>query len=249
MSADTLAPTGSNLDVTYTGHPVGGWNDNSEYHWYSSLIGAAAGGLFGPSLPATFLLTYSAPTAAPGTADHINLRLTDSVDAATATSNYYLRFHGKYEDWHRSSQMDHPVAYVSGTTNPDWTYFNKYQNDTDVAQTVHITITEQLQKTKSGTIASEVATQATNPAGFLAFKVNESITSTTQVTSSITQTIDVTIPPHKTVKVYIAMVWSDLAGTCSTWGLHGYSGDVNWTGIRVPNSNGQVTVAVALDQQ
>ena len=234
----------NSFPITYSAAPSGSWSQNSEYYWYSSLTGDSESGTFNPNSIYDFGATYVNPPVSSGKTDHIYIHLIDSQDGVDATNNYYMKFHKKYEDWGTNSTINHPMPIINEPVPSDWTYFQSVSNGYDVDETVSVTIKYSTSKTESGTIGGQLVTQSTDPEGFLAFQINEAITSTTQVTSSLSETIGIFVKAHSTVDVYVAPTWQYLSGTCSTWGGHGYTGDTDWVGIKVPNVNGVQALSV-----
>lgn len=97
----------------YTATTFGSWSAGSTYHWYSSLTGNSASGLW-PNI-AEFSLGEPFGSGV-STIDHIFISLYDSGDGAEATGNYYMNFHNHYEP--SSWPLDQPPYKVMGA-DPD----------------------------------------------------------------------------------------------------------------------------------
>jgi hypothetical protein len=242
VNADTIAPDNDGIanTITYTANYVGNWAASSSYKWFSSMLQDGEGGSFDPGDALDTEYSYFNPPASPGQKEHVYIHLTDGADGANATANYYLKFHNKYEDWAEdaSKRVTHPASYVQGGTNADYNFIGAYYNDTSTDQKPAQSLEWSTQKTESGTIGSSVVSQATDPAGYIQFSANESITSSTQKTITYKLDPGVTVPAHTGIRVYVGPVSTDLFGMCSVWDQHGYvgSGDTNWYGTQVPGS-------------
>jgi hypothetical protein len=243
MHGDTIAPTagGDSLSVTYTPVASGAWagyapNNYGHYYWYSSLTGTSDNHGFGIGDPIlAFDVTYYNPPAAPSQVDHIYIHVIDDSDGSDGTANYYMTFHNKYEDWNTTSSTNHPAQFVHGATNPDWQFQSNIGNGTSGPQVLTFSTSYSNQVTESGTIGGQLVTQITDPIGFITLQTNASVTSTTSVTVSPSSTLTTTAPPWTLVSLYLAVSYTDLAGTCSIWGTSGYMGEGTWIAKRYPH--------------
>ncbi|MCX6378122.1 MAG: hypothetical protein NT023_01375 [Armatimonadetes bacterium] len=237
--AHTLRPSPGGIfynTITYHATPLGNWSISSYYHWYSRIKDFAYSGYFPPAIPDignvyTTADDYSSP-------ERIHIHLIDGTDGVNAENYYFLTFHLKYEDWVKTTSVFHPNNIPPSQPGSDWSVVASFANGTSSTQTIGYGLTQSTQLTEAGTIEQTVVLQATDPIGFANFQQKESITSTTQVTSSITQTVTVVVAPHKRVDVATATTWEARTGICSIWGLNGYVKDTTWTGVKVPNTNG-----------
>ncbi|MDE2125154.1 MAG: hypothetical protein KGJ62_01020 [Armatimonadetes bacterium] len=214
----------------YFANPWGAWHTNSTYAWTESTNGDNADGTFGGGAnPGGIDETYVDTTK--GGEDQIILALVDPSDGAQCKNNYMMHFHDKYEDWVKTSQVDYPAPNPTNTNHPGWTIVGESTNNTSLTQTYTVTISQSATMTESGTVGTEFVTQIGDPAAYLQFKINDSITCGSQITASLTQSISVSVEPYATVYVFTAPIYSDLYGTCSLWDAHGYNSDVAWSGV------------------
>ena len=251
------------LVVDYTAHPQGAWNPYSSFSWINNGAGVDRSnepteGAFNPDPISIFLVLYdhdnADPSKAPG---HVFIRLidaaSDSADPVTATANFYMKFHEKYEDWRETvPPVMHPADYVKGQINSDWMIGGSVQYTGSSApgttQQYSVKVSKSIKLTEAGTIETTVVVQATNEVGFANLQHKESITSTTEVTSSIEQTITVNLTVGYGARVYVAPLSIDKTGACSLWDIQGYVHECIWTGTQVPNVGGLQTMSFAIDQ-
>ena len=126
----------------------------------------------------------------------------------------------------------------------------RYGDDNDTGSTIQRqqTFNYSRQLTEQATLGGQVVTQLTDPAGFVSFQSNWSITSTTQITSSKSIADTIPVAPHTRVIYYCAPMYGEMQGTCSRWGVHGYEDESVWSATRVPNSNGWQEAAMWIDE-
>ncbi len=238
MWGDTVAPfpitaTGltdalDTIAITYAGLPSGNWGPSCAYHWYSNLTDYWGAGTWSPPNPfPTLMVLYRNPPAQPTAQDHIHLRLTDPADGATATANYYMRFHAKYEDWLQTAHVVHPLDYSEARG--DWVYLMTLPNPTSAPLSSTLTNSVTITKTMSGTIGGE----ASGPWEALTLKLAASITVGEQVSATVSQSTTFTAAPYTKILCLGAITWDERSGTCSKWDASGYVADVPWTGVFV----------------
>ena len=236
MYGDTLKPSSqfpyNSFPVTYSAAPSGSWSQNSQYHWYSSLTGDVDSGAFNPNSIYPFGTTYMNPPVVGGQTDHIYIHLIDSGDGSDATNNYYMKFHKEYEDWVRTSLLEHPLPfYQSPYPSEDWQVrLTTIDNPSGQSQTVMIGHSMTVQHQMSGTIGGQ---QTLDAEGIGAFQMNEGITVGETVSYTFSETFECTAAPYTNTTFYGGIMWEERQGTCSVWGGHGYMGDTTWDGIYV----------------
>jgi hypothetical protein len=238
MYGDTVAPlphidgypwNPTTQNVTYTGAPVGAWSDGTTGLWKSSLLGASDLYILPYAFP--FQLTYANAPATASATDTISLKLQDPADQAIAENTYTMRFHPGYDDWFTMSTIQHPITPTDANNlGPDWYFYSKVGDGGTVTGAAHVTISLQVTKSESATIGGSVVTQINNPWGWFSANSNWSINSATSTTVSYSVTKDYNIPSGNYLKIFVGETWTQLTGTASQWGLHGYGGEVNTTG-------------------
>jgi hypothetical protein len=251
--ADTVAPDASSLfihptvDISYSASPIGNWSTNSSYLWNFMISGYSTNGTFQPGSIGGVSNTYiNAPTG-PGTQEAAIIHLTDAGDGAEATYYYYVNFHAPFENWTRTSVLDHPLVLVDANenvnTSGDWSLIMIIDNDSPTPLSLQTTNTTSFSKTLSGTIGGQ---QSTGPDVAAAFQANESIT--VGVTSSVSVADQTTFTGHAYTRTrfFGAQTWEERWGTCSVWSINGYQGDTTWYGVYAPNP-GQVSIGSHTD--
>ena len=225
------------LNVRYAANVSGDWSPNSQYHWYSQLSGASDQGTFTLDSDPPFpfpdyndirnaqYITYNHDDA--DKEDRIDLHLTDKAAGYDTRVDYYLKFHKKYEDWAKTSSVLHPVNFVHGAMNPEWTYVTHLQNTGSSPLVLVLGQEVDLELSMTGEIGG---TQSLDPEGIASFEFNEKITLGLKVTAKATATQTITVPPYTLYHVFAAMSYEDRGGTTSVWDTHGYVGDLPWHG-------------------
>lgn len=127
MSGDTYENTfqfGS-FSVTYTANASPSWfgayNLDNSFLWYASWGSNSDSGTFNPDPIDSLICGYGSTGGDYGDTlyrtDHVYIHLTDSIDEADGTANYYMRLHHNLED----------VQTLTDITNTgDWTRVSNY---------------------------------------------------------------------------------------------------------------------------
>jgi hypothetical protein len=236
MWGDTVAPfpDTETIAISYGGVPSLGWGPSCTYHWYSNRTDYRDAGTWSSRNPfPTLRVRYRNAPAQPGVRDHIHLRLTDHADGATATANYYMRFHAKYEDWQTNEIISHPMPLDQCVPDQhgncaDWNLCLMVESDTPEP----VRVTRAIAWTGTITMSGTVGGKRPGPWEILTLSANAGISVGKRVSAGGEPTWTITVLPWTTVGLYAAQLWDELHGTCSKWGAAGYEGDVDWSGVR-----------------
>lgn len=216
------------IDNTYKGNAFGNWQNNSQFNWSETLIGAYPSGYFSmPRGPLNFPLSYSRDQAPPKSISHVKIECVDSVDGAKATGNYFVTFHSIYEDWVKNKDIMHPLSFY--TNQADWQYLTVIDCPGESVTTIKLGYKWTQEFTEKLTVGADLTAGSE---GAIAGKASTGIEVGHKDTYEISSDYTFTGQAYTTVQIWIGLAWEDMAGICSQWGSNGYGGDTAWTGQR-----------------
>ena len=230
MTATTVGPWDSLYadfpQVAFNGNAIGTFGAGSAYNMYSSAKSYTSSGTFsGTGLVTSFTNVYddlSLPQ------EHVHLRLTDGVDGAQATANYYVNFHAPIEGWTKTTPLNFPQAFDPNNPNadPEWHEVCDIPDDTAVAPTLGATQSVTFNVAYTATVGGSVSL---TPDEIATIEQNESVTLTNSVTETASGTQTFPGAPWSDIAYYAAETYTEDTGTFLAYGTDGFDGQQPWT--------------------
>ena len=192
--------------ILYNAVPIGSWNPNSSYHWYSSATGQSDAGTFQPP---TFPVGY--PIVVSGQ-EHVNIHCIDASDSASATANYYVNWHDSFEGW--NTLVDVRQTGVMTRVTP--VYFPT-KDDATFGYDLVYKVTVSQKATGEGSLGTEQIGAK--------FGVELGV----EYESETGDKLELSLYANKYNWVDRQAFWRHREGLVDNYDSHGYEGMLNWT--------------------